>query len=123
MVRVHARAHLDLLLLAVVAGDPGDGAAVIREVHEQSGGRFTIGSGTVYPALHRLERNRLIRRPRENPRRYVLTTAGQRSLAAKQQEWDAFVQGVQALLPPSDRQDGTGRSTTTADSGRGSRAP
>jgi len=55
----------------------------------------------VYPALHRLERNRLIQRARNDPHRYVLTAAGYRSLAAKQQEWESFAQGVRALLPPT----------------------
>ena len=54
MVRVHARAHLDLLLLAAVGSEPGDGAAVMRELRERSGRRFSLTAGTVYPALHRL---------------------------------------------------------------------
>ncbi len=101
MVRVHARAHLDLLLLAAVGSEPGDGAAVMRELRERSGRRFSLTAGTVYPALHRLERNRLIQRARNDPRRYVLTAAGYRSLSAKQQEWESFAQGVRALLPPT----------------------
>lgn len=100
MVRVHARAHFDLLLLAVVHGEPGDGAAVMRAIREGSGGRFSATPGTVYPALHRLERNRLVGRRPHDPRRYVLTEAGRRSLAAKQREWDSFAHGVRALLPP-----------------------
>lgn len=70
MVRVHARAHLDLLLLPVVHGEPGDGEAVMRELRARSGGRFSATAGSVYPALHRLERNRLTQRSARD-RRYV----------------------------------------------------
>jgi len=45
MVRVHARAHLDLLLLAAVGSEPGDGAAVMRELRERSGRRFSLRRG------------------------------------------------------------------------------
>lgn len=102
MTRVHARAHLDLLLLAAIRGEPGDGAAVMRELRTKSGGRFSLSSGSIYPALHRLERNRLIRRGRDRPRHYLLTEEGQRSLAAREAEWSAFQSGVDALLAARD---------------------
>ena len=100
MVRVHARAHLDLLLLAAVRNEPGDGEAVMQELRRQSGGRFMPGARTIYSALHRLERNRLIRRSGGDARAYVLTVSGRRSLATKAQEWESFVQGVRGLIPP-----------------------
>jgi DNA-binding PadR family transcriptional regulator len=98
MVRVFAQAHLDLLLLAVIRGEPGDGEAVMRELREKSSGRFTPSSQSVYSALHRLERNRLIQRSNVEPRRYVLTTSGRRSLNMKHKEWKSFAKGVQTLL-------------------------
>jgi PadR family transcriptional regulator PadR len=98
MVRVYARAHLDLLLLAVIHQEPGDGEAVMRELREQSGRRFTPSSQVVYSELHYLERNRLIRRSYVEPRRYMLTASGRRSLTTKRKEWESFAKGVQTLL-------------------------
>jgi DNA-binding PadR family transcriptional regulator len=98
MVRVFIQAHLDLLLLAVIGGKPGDGEAVMHELREKSGGRFTPSPQSVYSALHRLERNRLIQRPGVERRRYVLTASGRRSLNTKRKEWESFAKGVQTLL-------------------------
>ena len=98
MVLVFAQAHLDLLLLAVIRGEPGDGEAVMRELREKSGGRFAPSSQSVYSALHRLERNRLIQRLNVESRHYVLTASGRRSLNMKRKEWESFAKGVQSLL-------------------------
>lgn len=97
MVRLYAQAHLDLLLLAVIRDEPGDGATVMRELRDRSGGRFTPSSQTVYAALHRLERNRLIRRS-EQTRRYRLTASGRRWLGTRRKEWESFEKGVHAVL-------------------------
>ncbi|HEY2206037.1 MAG TPA: helix-turn-helix transcriptional regulator [Pseudonocardia sp.] len=92
------RAVLDLLLLAAIRQAPGDGEAVRRLVREQAGSRFELSPGTLYPALHRLERNRLVRRSADDPRRYLLTEFGQRSLDRRRREWDGAVAGVNAVL-------------------------
>ncbi len=94
---MYVQAHLDLLLLAVIREEPGAGGAVIRALHEKSGGRFTPSAQSVYPALHRLERNRLVERSAAD-RRYRLTPSGRRSLAAKRREWEAFAEGLRGLL-------------------------
>lgn len=98
MVRVHARAHLHLLVLAVVRTRPGDYLAVIRALREQSGGRFQISTRAAHSALHYLERNRLIRRAPNDRRAYVLTASGERRLATKYDEWRSFVDGVESVF-------------------------
>jgi PadR family transcriptional regulator, regulatory protein PadR len=98
VLRVYVQAHLDLLLLAVIREEPGGGDAVMRRLCDASGGRFTPSAQSVYPALHRLERNRLVQRSGAGRRRYRLTPSGRRSLAMKQKEWEAFTKGVQMLL-------------------------
>jgi DNA-binding PadR family transcriptional regulator len=97
MIRSYVQAHLDLLLLAVIRAEPGDGAAVIRHLRERSGGKFAPSSQSVYATLHHLERNRLVERYPE-PRRYTLTSSGRRSLETKRKELDSFVAGVHAVL-------------------------
>src|SRR5688572_15298443 len=89
------KGHLDLLLLAIVEDEPAYGYAIIEALRARSGGHFDLPEGTVYPALHRLERGGLLASawaegtPR--PRRvYALTAAGRQRLAAGRREWRGF---------------------------------
>ncbi len=54
------KGHLDLLLLAVLEKGPAHGYAVIESLRSHSGGTFDLPEGTVYPALHRLEKDGLL---------------------------------------------------------------
>lgn len=98
------RGHLDLLLLATLARiGPAHGYGLITELRDRSGGAFDLPEGTVYPALHRLERDGLVASnwDAEAGRRrrvYELTTVGATALAAKRREWQGFVRGVGAVL-------------------------
>jgi PadR family transcriptional regulator PadR len=54
------KGHLDALLLAAIAEGPVHGYGVIERLRARSGGHFDLPEGTIYPALHRLERDRLL---------------------------------------------------------------
>jgi len=101
------KGHLDMLLLAALEGGPRHGYAVKEALREGSGGRFDLPTGTVYPALHRLEKAGLIsgrwsvvegRRRRS----YRLTAPGRRRLARERANWQEFATAVSSLLhsPP-----------------------
>jgi PadR family transcriptional regulator, regulatory protein PadR len=101
------KGHLDMLLLAALEDGPRHGYAGKEALREGSGGRFDLPTGTVYPALHRLEEAGLItgswsvvegRRRRS----YRLTTAGRRRLAGERANWQEFSAAIAALLhgPP-----------------------
>ena len=97
------KGHLDLLLLAVVQVRPAHGYAIIEAMRQRSGGTFGLPEGTVYPALHRLERAGLLasRWSSETGRRrriYELTGQGRGVLEEYQEDWRRFSQGVEALL-------------------------
>ena len=97
------KGHLDMLLLAAVEARPAHGYAVIEELRRLSGGAFDLPEGTVYPALHRLERAGLLDSAwtqAEGRRRrvYRLTRAGRRELAARRREWRGFARAVEAVL-------------------------
>jgi len=101
---VDLRGHLDLMLLATLRDvGPAHGYAIIASLRERSLGAFDLPEGTVYPALHRLERDGLIdskwdvRAPRRR-RVYQLTAAGAKALAAKRQDWREFARGMQVIL-------------------------
>jgi DNA-binding PadR family transcriptional regulator len=97
------KGHLDGLLLATLRAGPRHGYAVIEALRAGSDGRFDLPTGTVYPALHRLERAGLVssRWSVESGRRrrtYALTDAGLRALDAERSQWREFSGAVSALL-------------------------
>ena len=98
------KGHLDLLLLSVVSEAPRHGYAVIEQLRSKSGEAFDLPEGTVYPALHRLEREGLVRsrwESGENARRrrlYTLTPTGRRRLQKRKAEWNGFAQAVSAVV-------------------------
>jgi PadR family transcriptional regulator PadR len=97
------KGHLDLLLLSVVAKTAGHGYAIAEALRADSAALIDLAEGTLYPALHRLERAGLItgRWSEVNGRRrrvYQLTARGQRSLTQKHREWDLFARTVYAVV-------------------------
>jgi PadR family transcriptional regulator, regulatory protein PadR len=97
------KGHLDGLLLAALEAGPLHGYAVMEALRSGSGGRVDLPTGTVYPALHRLERAGLVRSrwSTEGGRRrrsYELTAAGTRALAGERSSWQEFSTTVTALL-------------------------
>jgi PadR family transcriptional regulator PadR len=100
------RGHLDGLILAVLEEGPRHGYAIIEALQARSGGRLDLPTGTVYPALRRLERAGLLSGAwstvggRER-RTYKLTRAGRHALAAQRADWTEFSGVVAAVLRPA----------------------
>jgi len=97
------KGHLDALLLAALVPGPRHGYAVKEALREGSGGRFDLPTGTVYPALHRLEAAGLISGSwstvdGRRRRTYRLTRAGQRRLRADREHWRQFSSAITTLL-------------------------
>ncbi len=97
------KGHIDTMVLAGLRDEPAHGYALVQRLKERSDGIFELGEGTVYPALHRLERDGLVestwtRAAGRRRRVYALTRAGQASLAERGAEWRTFARGMQALL-------------------------
>ena len=103
------KGHLDGLLLATLEGGPRHGYAIIQALHGGSGGTFDLPTGTVYPALHRLERAGLVEStwdagPGRRRRTYRLTASGVAALAEHRTGWREFARSVDSLLggsPPA----------------------
>jgi PadR family transcriptional regulator len=105
MSRTNLNGQLDLLLLASLTHGEAHGYAVITRIQDRSEGRFELLEGTVYPALHRMERDGFVssRWASEGGRRrrtYALTARGRQALGARTSEWSDFVSGVRAVLTP-----------------------
>lgn len=95
--------HLDMLLLAALRDRSLHGYAIIDRIRTTSDSRFDYPEGTVYPALHRLEDDGLLRSKwseEDNRRRrvYELTARGRKSLAGRQSEWESFAASIRAVL-------------------------
>lgn len=97
------KGHLDPLLMAIVEREPLHGYAIIDELRRRSRGEFDLPEGTVYPALHRLERAGVLKSywaegPGRKRRVYELTRKGQRTLKASRDEWRGFSSAVASVL-------------------------
>jgi PadR family transcriptional regulator PadR len=100
------RGHLDALILSVLEPEPLHGYAVMEALTIRSGGALDVPTGTLYPALRRLERAGYIRGKwatvgGRRRRTYQLTAAGRRSLATERTEWTAFASAINNVLKPS----------------------
>ena len=102
------KGHLDGLLLACLEAGPRHGYAIMEALRAGSGGQFDLPTGTVYPALRRLERAGLIQGTwseggGRQRRVYELTPAGRGALADERGTWREFSAAVTALLAPVPR--------------------
>ncbi len=106
-VRELLKGNTDSLLLTLISEKPMYGYQIIKELEKRSQGYFRFREGTLYPALHRLERqgylsSRWERLPGGQERRYYqLTEKGSRNLARMTQEWQGFATAVNLVLRPT----------------------
>jgi transcriptional regulator len=95
---------LDLLVLRTIELQPLHGIAIADRIHQVTHGTFDVGPGSLFPALHRLEREGWVRgawRVSDEGRRtrvYTLTGAGRRQLAAERKAWARIVAAVGQVL-------------------------
>lgn len=97
------KGHLDGLLLAVIEQGPLHGYAVIEALQLRSGGALALPTGTVYPALRRLEEagwitGRWSTVDGRKRRTYRLTAAGRRALGQERTEWTEFSGAIEKVL-------------------------
>jgi PadR family transcriptional regulator len=101
------KGHLDMIVLAALAGGPAHGYAVIQEIRRRSGGAFDLPEGTIYPALHRLEQGGLLSSrwtagdSGRQRRVYSLTRSGRHALAARRAVWQRFTDAIGGLFGES----------------------
>ena len=96
----------ETLLLSLLTEEPMYGYQIAREMERRSNGYFAFKEGTLYPALHRLERVGLLHGTwQENAagqlrRYYAMTGEGREALSALQAEWRRFSQAVNLVVEP-----------------------
>ncbi len=100
------KGNTDTLLLALLENEAMYGYQIVKEVDERSSGYFAFKEGTLYPALHRLEKAKLIEgrwedTPNNVRRRYYLITAnGQAALVERLSEWQLFTNAMDSIMHP-----------------------
>ncbi len=97
------KGHVDALLLAALEDGPRHGYAVMEALRESTGGRLDLPTGTIYPALHRLEAGGLIASSwsvvsGRHRRCYELTDKGKGTLAGRRLDWRDFTATIGAAL-------------------------
>jgi len=98
---------LDMLVLKALALEPMHGWGITERITQWSEQTLQVGQGTLYPALYRLERQRLIAstwKTTENNRRaryYELTRAGRRRLADELAYWERHSRAINLVLGAS----------------------
>jgi PadR family transcriptional regulator PadR len=95
--------HLDGMLLAILRTGPLHGYGVVRELRARSEGTFDLPEGTVYPALHRLEKAGLLRSRWKivggrRRRVYALSTSGRHASEVALDQWRSFRHAVNGVL-------------------------
>jgi len=98
---------LDMLVLKALALEPMHGWGITDRIEQWSENVLQLGQGTLYPALYRLERQKLIRsewRVTENNRRaryYSLTAAGRKHFVAELDHWQRLSRAINLVLQVS----------------------
>ena len=107
---------VQLGILALLASGRRYGFEIIEQLRALSGGYLDLKEGTLYPALHRLEKQGLLSsewvlsQNNTPPRKYYsITPEGQRSLEDARGEWDSMVAGLAKVLGAGKPADGKPR--------------
>ena len=96
----------DSLLLCLIGQQPMYGYQIIKELERRSQGYFKFKEGTLYPALHRLEKAGLIAGkwqtlPSGRQRRYYyITDKGHHLLVLKRSQWQDFLTAMNLIIQP-----------------------
>jgi PadR family transcriptional regulator PadR len=98
------RSDLEALILGVLKNESAHGYEIAKQIKALSDGSLQVGEGLLYPALHRLEQDRLIEAEwsatagGRAKKIYSITKAGLAALGEKKRAWQAFAAGVTRIL-------------------------
>jgi len=96
-------ASTGLLILSVLAKGPSYGYEIIRSINQQGEGLFLWQEGTIYPVLHKLEQEGLVRAQWQQAdtgrerKYYYITAQGRGALGVATEQWRGFSQLVLSL--------------------------
>ena len=99
---------LDLLILKTISLEPKHGWAIAKRIQQISAEVLQVQQGSLYPALHRLEKKAWVAAKWEAAGKdlkrefkyYRLTPAGKRQLAAEESKWEQMVRAIARVMWP-----------------------
>lgn len=97
---------LDMLILQALQREPMHGYAIAQMIRNRSGEVLTVETGSLYPALHRLERQKWVKsewkltESKQRAKYYQLTALGKKQLTADHQRWLKLVRAIGAVMEP-----------------------
>jgi PadR family transcriptional regulator, regulatory protein PadR len=101
------RGTLDLLILRTLISGPRHGHAIAKHIHQTSEDLLQVETGSLYPALYRLEAKGWIAASWDHTdkgkraRYYRLTAAGRKQLSNEESKWQAFSRAIALILRPA----------------------
>ncbi len=99
---------LDLIVLQALRWGPRHGYGLVQLIRATSNGVLQVDAGSLYPALHRLEKQKLVTAGwetsdnKQRVRVYRLTAAGRKRLTAERSRWEQLSQAIAGLFVPPD---------------------
>jgi PadR family transcriptional regulator, regulatory protein PadR len=100
---------LDMLILRTLVMGPAHGHAIAKHIQRTTDEVLQVEHGSLYPALHRLERKGWVTAKWEMPRDgkrefkyYRLTPAGKRQLAVERSKWSLLVASIGRVMEPAE---------------------
>lgn len=97
---------LDMLVLQALLRGPMHGYAIAQMIRSRSGEVLTVETGSLYPVLHRLERQKWVKsewkltESKQRAKYYQLTVLGKKQLTADHQRWLQLVRAIGAVMEP-----------------------
>ena len=101
---------LDLLILQTLQWGPQHGYSISQAIRIKSGEVLQVDTGSLYPALHRLERRKWIKAEwtvsdnNQKVKAYRLTAAGKKHLAAERSNWERLSAAMAGILHPAEKE-------------------
>lgn len=98
---------LDLLILQTLQWGAQHGYGITQAIRARSGEALRVDTGSLYPALHRLERQKWIAAAwkvsenRQRVRVYRLTAAGRKQLLSERSRWEQLSEAIAGILNPA----------------------
>lgn len=98
---------LDLLILQTLLWGPQHGYGISRAIRANSGDLLQVDAGSLYPALHRLEKQKLVAAEwqvsenKQDVKVYKLTAAGRKKLTQERTRWEQITDAIAGVLNPA----------------------
>ncbi|HEY4215824.1 MAG TPA: PadR family transcriptional regulator [Gemmatimonadaceae bacterium] len=97
---------LDFIILQTLRWGPCHGYGIAQQIRASSNDTLQVDTGSLYPALHRLERKKWISADwevsenRQRVRAYTITAAGRKQLAVERSKWELLSKAIAGVMQP-----------------------